>query len=78
MVFQVKKLNSRIVNKKSALAPILKSLRSLRQQCQVRINPIKTQNPSLFRLVVEVEKMPTKPEPIIAVVFSHIIQNVKQ
>lgn len=43
--FQVKKLNSRIVNKKSALAPVLKSLRSLRQQCQVRINPIKTQNP---------------------------------
>ncbi|KAM9858989.1 intraflagellar transport protein 81 homolog [Aulostomus maculatus] len=31
----VKKLNSMIVEKKSALAPIIKELRSLRQQCQV-------------------------------------------
>lgn len=30
----VKKLNSMIVEKKSALAPIIKELRSLRQQCQ--------------------------------------------
>uniref|UniRef100_A0A673ZLY5 Intraflagellar transport protein 81 homolog n=1 Tax=Salmo trutta TaxID=8032 RepID=A0A673ZLY5_SALTR len=33
--FQVKKLNSTIVEKKSALAPIIKELRPLRQQCQL-------------------------------------------
>lgn len=35
--FKVKKLNSMIVEKKSALAPIIKELRSLRQQSQVSI-----------------------------------------
>ncbi|KAA8578912.1 hypothetical protein FQN60_017515 [Etheostoma spectabile] len=34
MSTMVKKLNSMIVEKKSALAPIIKELRSLRQQCQ--------------------------------------------
>lgn len=34
---KVKKLNSMIVEKKSALAPIIKELRSLRQQSQVSI-----------------------------------------
>lgn len=35
---KVKQLNSVIVEKKSALAPIIKELRSLRQQCQVSIS----------------------------------------
>ena len=35
LALQVKKLNSMIAEKKTALAPIIKELRPLRQECQV-------------------------------------------
>lgn len=38
----MKKLNCMIANKKSALAPVLKELRSLRQTCQVGVAQQKT------------------------------------
>lgn len=36
-LFQVRKLNSLIVEKKSSLAPIIKELRPMRQKCVVRL-----------------------------------------
>lgn len=41
---QVKKLNAMIVEKKSAVAPVLKELRSLRQTCQVGVGPSRHQD----------------------------------
>lgn len=48
-VFQVKKLNSMIAEKKTALAPIIKELRSLRQQRGVSI--IRSLAPIVFVLI---------------------------
>lgn len=44
---QVKKLNAMIVEKKSAVAPVLKELRSLRQTCQVGVEPTETPGPAV-------------------------------
>lgn len=49
-VLQVKELNSRIVDQKSALAPVIKELRSLRQTCQV--SRIHTHTPVKVRKII--------------------------
>lgn len=37
-LFQVKKLNIMVAEKKASLAPVIKELRQLRQKCQVSRN----------------------------------------
>ncbi len=73
LLLQVKKLNSKIVEKKSALSPIIKELRSLRQRSQVRIACIIT--PLIQKILIPHQlvfvKMFCHHQIISAVLFTH-------